>query len=141
MRFLFVCTGNTCRSPIAERMARKFYPEHEWHSAGVMPTYEIQPKTVQVIEEAGGDASGFMGTDIGDLNLASFDHIIMIGETARNHTGRIPANVGKHIWYIFDPFNAVGTDDEILEVYRDVRDEIVRHITELAEELGIDKAS
>ncbi len=141
MRFLFVCTGNTCRSPMAERLARRLYPQHEWHSAGVMPTYDIQPMTVQVIEESGADASGFEGTDIGDLNLSSFDHVILIGETARNYTGRVPEKVGRHIWYIFDPYNAVGTDDERLQIYRDVRDEILSHIAELARELDLGEAS
>jgi arsenate reductase len=141
MRFLFVCTGNTCRSPMAERLARKLYPGHEWHSAGVMPTYDIQPMTVQVIEEAGGDASGFEGTDIKDLRLDSFDHIVLIGETARNYTGRLPAGVRSQVWYIFDPYNAVGTDEEKLDIYREVREEILKHVHELAEEAGIETQS
>ncbi|MCB1186477.1 hypothetical protein KDL29_04850 [bacterium] len=141
MRFLFVCTGNTCRSPIAERLARMQYPQHEWRSAGVMPLYELQPMSSKVIEEAGADATDFQGTDIKDLNLASFDHVILIGETARNYAGRIPQNVGRHIWYIFDPYNAVGTDEERLQIYRDVREDIAKHISELAGELQLGEAS
>lgn len=141
MRILFVCTGNTCRSPIAEGLARRMFPQHEWHSAGVMPTADLQPLTAKVLAEEGIDTTGFETTDVTALRLGSFDHVVLIGETARNYSGRIPEGTGKHFWYIFDPYHAVGSEDEQLEIYREVREEIRRHILELAEELGLGEAS
>ncbi|MEZ5339861.1 MAG: hypothetical protein R3F46_16565, partial [bacterium] len=120
---------------------RRLYPEHVWQSAGVMPLYELQPLSARVITEAGGSAEGFSGQDVHDLDLSEFDHVILIGETARNHSGPLPEGVGQHIWYIFDPYNAIGTDEERLEIYREVREELLSHLAELAGELGLEKAS
>jgi len=53
----------------------------------------------------------------------------------------VPAGVQTHVWYIFDPYHSVGTDDEKLLIYRDVRDEVLHHVHELAGQAGISSRS
>lgn len=136
MRVLFVCTGNTCRSPMAERLARRLYPAHRWESAGVMPTGGMHPMTAQVLAERGADADNFYGRHVADLELAAYDHVVLIGYTAAALAPEPPPGVAVHHWDVADPFEAVGSQEQILAEYRACADELAARITELVEELG-----
>ncbi len=131
MRTLFVCTGNTCRSPMAERLARLKHPGHQWESAGVIPVGPLHPMTRRILTEYGADTQGFTGRDVADLDLAGYDCLVLIGETARNLTPDPPPQVETHFWDVPDPYNAVGTDDEIAAVYRECAVELLQRINTL----------
>ena len=131
MRTLFVCTGNTCRSPMAERLARLKHPGHKWESAGVIPVGPMHPMTLRVLSEYKADTQQFAGRDVTDLDLAAFDCIVLIGETARNLTPDPPPSVETHFWDVPDPYNAVGTSDEVVEVYRQCAVELMQRIENL----------
>lgn len=131
MRTLFVCTGNTCRSPLAERLARQLYPEHHWESAGVLPSGLMHPATAKVLRERGADTLRFRGRAVGNLDLGQFDHLVLIGESARDLTPPAPEHVKVHFWKIPDPFNAIGSPEYVLKVYRGCADIIQEHIDRL----------
>jgi arsenate reductase len=134
MRTLFVCTGNTCRSPLAERLARQLYPEHHWESAGVIPALGIHPMSARVLRERGADAARFRSRYAGSLNLPSYDHIVLIGETARDMLPPVPEPTQTHYWKIPDPFGAVGSPERVLNIYRGCADLITEHIDRFVSE-------
>jgi len=131
MRVLFVCTGNTCRSPLAERLGRKLHPEHRWESAGVMPTGRMHPETAAVLGERNCDVLDFRGRHVDDLDLAGFDHVVLIGETAAALSPTPPAHVAVHHWDVADPFEVDGSPEVIRAAYHACADELARHIQEL----------
>ena len=131
MRTLFVCTANTCRSPLAERLARMLWPEHSWESAGVLPDGWMHPLSERVIAERGGDAGDFEGRDVMNLELGGFDHLVLIGETARNLAPDPPQGVSVHYWDVPDPFLAQGSMEYVLETYRACADDLVWRIAGL----------
>jgi protein-tyrosine-phosphatase len=136
VRILFVCTGNTCRSPMAERLARLLYPAHRWESAGVMPTGGIHPLTALVLAECGADAEDFSGRHVADLDLAAYDHVVLIGHTAAALAPDPPPGVAVHHWDVADPFESVGTHEQVLEDYRACAEELTERITALVEQLA-----
>src|SRR5687767_10303065 len=83
-RILFVCTGNTCRSPMAERLARRHYPEHHWESAGVRIWRSgLSPWAVPVLDQLGADTADFASRQVETVAPESFDHVVLIGEPAQ----------------------------------------------------------
>ena len=131
MRILFVCTGNTCRSPMAERLARQLYPGHHWESAGVLPSGLLHPVAAKVLRERGAETGRFRGRYVGSLDLGQFDHVVLIGESARDMTPPAPEHVKVHFWKIPDPFNAIGAPTYVLNVYRGCADVLQEHIDQL----------
>lgn len=135
MRILFVCTGNTCRSPLAERLARQLCPQHRWESAGVMPAGGMHPLTGQVLRERGADADSFYGRHVEDLDLADYDHVVLIGRTARALAPDPPPGTAVHHWDVADPYEAVGSHEQVYAEYQACAAELARRITALAAEL------
>jgi protein-tyrosine-phosphatase len=131
MRTLFVCTGNTCRSPMAERLARLLYPEHTWESAGVLPSGLLHPVAAKVLRERGADTLRFRGRYVGSLDLSQFNHLVLIGESARDLTPPAPEQVKVHFWKIPDPFNAIGSPEYVCNVYRGCADILQEYIDRL----------
>jgi protein-tyrosine-phosphatase len=87
---LFVCTGNTCRSPLAERLARLKFPQHRWESAGVRPQGGMHPLAARVLGELGGDAEGFNSHFVSDLDLSAYNHVVLIGDAAQRLCPPLP---------------------------------------------------
>ena len=119
---------------MAERLAQKLFPDHYWESAGVMPTGEMHEETATVLQERGCDTSGFRGRHVDDLDLASFNHVVLIGETAAALTPGPPSQVKTHHWHVADPFEVQGPQDMIRAAYRDCADELTVRIIGLMEE-------
>ena len=125
MRILILCTGNSCRSQMAEGFLRSFDKRLEVYSAGTRPEQEINPRTVIVMKEAGIDMSGASPEAVTDFLDQAFDYVITVCDGAREicpvFTGEVKHNL--HIGFE-DPAEATGTDDEVLPVYHKVRDQI-----------------
>ena len=127
-RVLFLCTGNSCRSQMAEGWLRAIAGEtHEAFSAGAAPTGYVHQKAVEAMHEVGIDISGQTSKHIdqfvppeGDVP----DLIISVCSTADENCPVFPASVERWQWPFDDPFAATGTEDEIAEEFRRVRDEI-----------------
>lgn len=127
IKILFLCTGNSCRSQMAEGWTRKLRTDTiEAYSAGVAPS-TIDPKAVKVMAEAGVDISQQKSKDIDDFLGIQFDYVVTLCDHANESCPIFPGKT-KRVHRGFDdpPLLAAGTSDEdtITGHYRRVRDEI-----------------
>lgn len=128
----FLCTGNSCRSQMAEGFAAKYLPDWRVASAGV-ETHGLNPKAVAVMAEVGIDISQHQSKLIDLDYLNSSDLVVTLCGDARDKCPMTPPTVVRRHWPLPDPAQAQGTDVEIMQVFRDVRDEIERRVKALAE--------
>ncbi|MFA5727520.1 MAG: arsenate reductase ArsC [Saccharofermentanaceae bacterium] len=132
MRILIICTGNSCRSQMAEGILKSFNPSLEIYSAGTRPEKEVNPHAVQVMKEIGLDISGSYPKSVDIFTGEAFDIVITVCNNARENCPVFTGKVGRRIHLGFDdPADARGTEEEILAVYRKSRDEIGRKLREL----------
>jgi len=126
MKILILCTGNSCRSQMAEGFLRSLHPEWKIFSAGTKPEKEVNPLAVKVMEEAGIDISHHQPKSIQQFIGYDFDYVITVCDNAREScpvfTGKVKHRL--HIGFE-DPADARGNEEERLEVYRRVRNEII----------------
>ena len=125
MKVLILCTGNSCRSQMAEGFLRSFDPELEVYSAGTYPAPRISSKAVRVMKERGIDISGQYPKDVDQFTAQSFDYVITVCDSSRESCPVFSGKVGRILHIGFeDPAAASGTEDEVLQIYREVRDQI-----------------
>ena len=126
-KILILCTGNSCRSQMAEGFMRQFYEHLHIRSAGTNPSDKVHPKAVQTMAEVGMDISAQKPENV-DLYLNDeWDYVITVCDNAKE---TCPVFLGKvqhqlHIGFE-DPAEATGTEEEIMTIFRRVRDEIKR---------------
>lgn len=135
MRVLILCTGNSARSQMAEGFLRALDARLEVHSAGTEPAPQVNPFAVAAMREAGLDISSARPKDVRRFLDQPFDYVVTVcGEADRNcpvFTGQVRRRL--HIGFP-DPARATGSDEEILEAFRRVRDDIRQRFTELYEQ-------
>ncbi|HMX43952.1 MAG TPA: arsenate reductase ArsC [Elusimicrobiota bacterium] len=141
-KILFLCTGNSCRSQMAEGWARHLLGETiEPYSAGI-ETHGLNPRAVRVMTEAGVDISGHRSKTLADLRGVTFDLVVTVCGHAQEHCPIFPGNT-KVIHAGFDdpPKLAASakTEEEALCHYRRVRDEIRTFVRGLTESFDISK--
>ncbi len=125
MRILILCTGNSCRSQMAEGFLKSFDSSLEVYSAGTSASDKIHPKAVQVMKEVGVDISSGYPKNVDIFIDQPFDYVITVCDHARETCPVFTGKVNTHLHIGFDdPAEAKGTDEEILNVFRRVRDEI-----------------
>jgi arsenate reductase len=123
-RVLFLCTGNSCRSQMAEGFLRAYGDEkYEAHSAGTKPS-TVNPLAVEVMREVGIDISGQRSKNVGEYVGQHFPLVITVCNNAREHCPIFPGPCLREHWPFDDPADATGSDEERLQVFRRVRDEI-----------------
>ena len=128
MKILFVCTGNSCRSQMAEGFARAAGVEA--HSAGTEPDGYVHPMAIRVMAEKDIDIRGQTSNRL-DLTFAqTMDVVITVCGEADEACPVIPHATRLH-WPIVDPAKATGTPENRLAVFRSVRDDIARRINDL----------
>lgn len=126
-KILILCTGNSCRSQMAEGFLKSIDSKLEVYSAGTKPADKVNPKAVQVMNEIGIDISNNYPKDVEQFINESFDYVITVCDSARETCTVFVGMVGKQLHIGFeDPAEATGTEEEILAVFRKVRDEIKR---------------
>lgn len=126
-RILILCTGNSCRSQMAEGFLKSFDPELEVYSAGTNPSGQVHPKAVQVMQEIGIDISDGYPKDVDEFIDKSFDYVITVCDNARETCPVFIGAVKEQLHIGFeDPAEAEGSEEEILAVFLRVRDEIKR---------------
>ncbi|MHB8854958.1 MAG: arsenate reductase ArsC [Ignavibacteriaceae bacterium] len=131
MRILILCTGNSCRSQMAEGFLRSFDSELEVYSAGTNPSKQVHPKAIQVMKEVGIDISKNYPKMVDKFLSESFDYVITVCDNAKETCPVFIGKVGKQLHIGFeDPADATGTEEEILSVFRKVRDEIKKDFYE-----------
>jgi arsenate reductase (thioredoxin) len=126
-RVLFVCRHNAARSQMAEAILRtRGGDRYEAYSAGTEPS-AVHPMTIRVLQEIGIDCSGYRAKSIEELTNVSFDLIVTLCDQARESCPYVPGAAVMH--RDFDnPVDAVGTDEEVIKVFRKVREEISQWI-------------
>lgn len=122
---LILCTGNSCRSQMAEGFLKSFDSRLEVYSAGTNPSAKVHPKAIQVMKEIGIDISAGYPKNVDRFLDKSFDYVITVCDNAKE---TCPVFMGKvketlHIGFD-DPAEARGSEDEILSEFRRIRDEI-----------------
>lgn len=127
LKVLFLCTGNSCRSQMAEGWARTLLGDtvDAW-SAGV-ETHGLNERAVQVMDEAGVDISGHHSKLVGDLREFPFDFVVTVCDNARESCPVFPGEAVIHHHGFDDPpflAQSASCEEEILAPYRRVRDEI-----------------
>jgi arsenate reductase len=134
-RLLFVCTGNACRSQMAEGWARQLGGGRvEVHSAGI-EAHGKNPRAIRVMAEAGMDISGQESTRVTDEMIRHADIVVTACGHADEHCPVLPPGVKKIHWPLSDPAKAKGTEEEIMRVFRTTRDEIKTRVSALLADL------
>jgi arsenate reductase len=138
MRILFLCTGNACRSQMAEGWARALKGDCiEAYSAGVMP-HEVLPETVAVMREAGVDISAQRSKRVREVMDIPFDYVVTVCDHAREACPVFPGEA-KRVHRGFDDPPSLAmfamTREDALDIYRRVRDEIKAFVLTLPEAL------
>ena len=139
-RVLFLCTGNSARSQMAEGFLRKYAGEHyEAHSAGLDPSV-VNPFTIQVMDEIGIDISNNKSKGIETyLGKVLFQTLITVCDHADKNCPTVWPGVNTRLhWSFEDPAAFEGTDEEKLEKFRQIRDLIETKIKGWLTEQGID---
>lgn len=127
MKILILCTGNSCRSQMAEGFLRSFNKDWQVYSGGTHPASSVNPYAVRVMKEAGIDISHHTTTPVECYMNDAFDYVITVCDNAKESCPVFTGHVKNRLHIGFpDPADATGTDEEILAVYRDIRDEIQR---------------
>jgi len=131
---LFLCTGNSCRSQIAEGFAKKYLSNYNISSAGT-EAHGMNPNTIKTMNEIGIDISNQKSTKINLSNLNSFDLIITLCGDAHDKCMTFNKNI-KHIhWDIKDPAKIIGNDEQISNGFSKIRDEILEKIKSFKESI------
>ena len=137
MRLLFLCTGNSCRSQIAEGWARALGDSQlQVMSAGI-EAHDKNPRAIAVMQEAGVDISRQESTRLTDAMLASADYLVTVCGHADEHCPVLPPGVRKEHWPLNDPAKASGSEAEIMAVFRASRDDIRQRVADLLQRLGM----
>ena len=125
MKILILCTGNSCRSQMAEAWLQSFDPSLEVFSAGVRPEEHVSPFAVKVMKEAGIDISNKVAKDVSQFTGEPFDYVITVCDSAQKACPVFAGKVQHRLHQSFeDPAIAQGPEEEVLMVYRKVRDQI-----------------
>jgi len=130
-KILILCTGNSCRSQMAEGLLKSFDKNLEVYSAGTKPAEKVNPFAVKAMKEIGIDISEGKAENVDKYLSQSFDYVITVCDNAKETCPVFIGNV-KHLLHIGfdDPADAVGTEEEVMPVYRRVRDEIKKDFYE-----------
>jgi arsenate reductase len=124
-RILILCTGNSCRSQMAEGFLKAFDTELEVYSAGTKPSSGINPNAIKVMAEKGIDISKGHPKDVNEFADKHFDYVITVCDNARETCPVFTGRVGQRLHIGFDdPAGAQGNEEEILSEFRRIRDEI-----------------
>ena len=122
---LILCTGNSCRSHMAEGILRHAACDSfEVQSAGSKPAGYVHPGAIQVMKEIGIDISGHTSKHMGDFLARPVHTVITVCGNADQACPRFPGQVNRYHWGFDDPAHATGSPEEILAEFRRVRDQI-----------------
>ncbi len=134
MKVLILCTGNSCRSQMAEGFLKSFN-SLEVYSAGTNPSDRVHPKAIQVMNEIGIDISTHKPKMVDEFLSEAFDYVITVCDNAKANCPVFTGNVKHRLHIGFeDPAEATGTEEEVLEIFRTIRDQIKERMYEFYHE-------
>ena len=130
-RVLILCTGNSCRSQMAEALWRHLGGDRwEAFSAGSKPAGYIHPLAIKAMTNIGVDISGLASKHVDEFAEADFDVVVTVCDGAKEACPTLPGAKSVLHWPFENPAQATGTDAEKLAVSLRVRDEIRGHIAD-----------
>ena len=128
-RVLFLCTGNSCRSHMAEGFLRALGGDnYEVFSAGAKPAGYVHPLAIVAMREGGLDVSSHQSKSLDMFAGQQFDYVITVCDRAREACPAFPGAAKQLHWSFDDPAPAEGSDEQKLAVFCRVREEIKRRI-------------
>ena len=131
-RILVLCTGNSCRSQMAEGLLRSLDPMLEVYSAGTLPASETHPLAVQVMKESGFDISAGYPKNVALFLGESFDLVVTVCDDAYKTCPSFHGKVDRRIHIGFsDPAKAQGSPRKVLGEFRRIRDQIIDSFKQL----------
>lgn len=123
-KVLVLCTGNSCRSQLAEGFLKfSAGDQAEIYSAGI-ETHGLNPKAVKVMDEIGIDISAHTSNHVDEYSDIDFDYVITVCDNAKESCPYFPTKAIKFHYNFPDPAKATGTEEEIMQEFRRVRDMI-----------------
>lgn len=123
-KVLILCTGNSCRSQLAEGFIRHFAGDSAVvYSAGI-ETHGVNPRGIAVMAESGIDISHHTSNNVNEYATVDFDYLITVCDNAKESCPYFPTQAQKFHYNFPDPAKASGTEEEIMEEFRRVRDMI-----------------
>jgi arsenate reductase len=136
-RILFLCTGNSCPSQMAEGWARILGGNAVHVESAGIEAHGKNPRAIAVMAEAGVDISGQESTRVSNEMLQRAEIVVTVCGHADEHCPVVPGRVKKIHWPLSDPAKATGNEAEIMAQFRITRDEVRRLVEKLYGELGI----
>jgi len=134
---LFLCTGNSCRSQMAEGWAKWHgRPMFDIQSAGI-ETHGKNPRAIAVMKEIGIDISDQESTKVTDEMLKKADLVVTVCGHADEHCPVLPPGTKKEHWPLEDPAKAQGSEEDIMQQFRATRDDIETRVKDLLQRLKI----
>ena len=125
IKILIICTGNSCRSQMAEGILKTFDDEIEVHSAGTKPAQYVSSKAIKVMDEIGIDISGNYPKNVNSFINDEFDYVITVCDSAKESCPIFTGKVKNRLHIGFeDPYEAIGTEKEVMDFYIKIRNEI-----------------
>jgi arsenate reductase len=137
MNILFLCTGNSCRSQIAEGWARQLGGSGITVQSAGIEAHGKNPRAIAVMQEAGVDISQQESTRLTDDMLAAADVLVTVCGHADENCPAVPAGIKKIHWPLEDPAKASGSEELVMQVFRASRDDIRRRVQELLDTLSV----
>ena len=134
-RILFLCTGNSCRSQMAEGWANQLGRGVLVAESAGIEAHGKNPRAIAVMREAGVDLSGQESTRVTDAMLARAQIIVTVCGHADEHCPALPAGLRKLHWPLTDPAKAAGSEAEIMAQFRATRDEVRQRVEQLIQSL------
>lgn len=132
-QILILCTGNSCRSQIAEGYLQNFVGDKaKVYSAGI-ETHGVNPKAIQVMAEDGIDISKHTSNNVEEYLKVPFDMVITVCDNANEACPYFPGNVKRFHYNFPDPAKATGTAEEVMAEFRRVRDMIKKYSEEFVQ--------
>jgi arsenate reductase len=133
-RILVLCTGNSCRSQMAEGWLKQLYPDRvEAFSAGSRPAGYVHPLAVRVMAEVGVDITGAVSKHLSAFIDQPFDKVVTVCDSAAEACPVFPGPARRYHRDFTDPARAPGAEDERLAIFRRVRDQIREWLAEIVE--------
>ena len=133
---LILCTGNSCRSQMAEGYARALGGDRVQALSAGIEAHGKNPRAIAVMAEDGVDIGAQESTVVSDAMLERADLVVTVCGHADEHCPLVPPGVRRVHWPLPDPAKAEGSEDEILAEFRAVRDDIRERVAALLADLG-----
>ena len=135
IHILFLCTGNSCRSQMAEGWARALGGDHVAVESAGIEAHGKNPRAIAVMQEAGVDISGQESTLLARAMLDGTDLVVTVCGHADELCPALPAGVRKIHWPLPDPARARGSEAEIMAAFRNCRDDIRQRVGDFLDTL------